>query len=110
MTAVWMPSAALTSMVGAGMTTASSAAREGAMAKAAIASAPMAAAQNDRRLNWLRDMVSSWGRRVGNSLERGPRFANRRRALVFPRYAGQTPSLPAVSHEFVIKNARNPRR
>ena len=43
-------------MAGAGMTTASSAASDGATTKAAIASAPMAAAQSDRRLNWLRDM------------------------------------------------------
>ena len=59
-TAVWMPPAGCTSAAGAGMITASSAAREGATANAAMASAPMAAAQSERRLNWLRDMVSSW--------------------------------------------------
>ena len=47
-------------MAGAGMTTASSAAREGATTKAVIASAPMAAAQSERRLNWLRDMGFLW--------------------------------------------------
>src|SRR5437763_6271618 len=78
MTAVWMPSAAFTSAIGAGMMTASSAAREGAMAKAAIASAPMAAAQSERRLNWLRGMVSSFGGGLEDSLERGQRFANHR--------------------------------
>jgi hypothetical protein len=57
------------------MTTASSAARKGAIAKAAIASAPMAAALSERRLNELRDMRFLLGRRMGDSLERQPRFA-----------------------------------
>jgi hypothetical protein len=39
------------------MITASSAARRGAIANAVIASAPMAAAQSERRLNGLWDMV-----------------------------------------------------
>jgi hypothetical protein len=43
------------------MMTASSAAREGAITKADIASAPMAAAQSERRLNGLRDMGFPWG-------------------------------------------------
>ncbi len=42
------------------MITASSAARSGAIAKAVIASAPIAAAQSERRLNWLRDMAGSF--------------------------------------------------
>ena len=101
-TAVWMPSAFM-SVAGAGMMTASSAAREGAMAKAAIASALSAAAHNERRLNWLRGMVSSWGRRVGGSLERGARFANQRGSPDVPRYAPGVTLLPASSHEFVNK-------
>src|SRR3981189_3745466 len=56
MTAVWMPSDAWVSVAGAGIITASSAACEGATANAATASAPMAAAQNEKRLNGLRDM------------------------------------------------------
>src|SRR5439155_24321863 len=74
MTAVWMPLAAVASAAGAGMITASSAAREGATANAAMASAPMAAAHSERRLNWRGDMVSS-GARVGGSLERERCFA-----------------------------------
>jgi len=51
MTAVWMPSEAWASAAGVGMMTAPSAARAGATASAVIASAPMAAAQSERRLN-----------------------------------------------------------
>ena len=49
------------------MTTASSAAREGVSAKAVIASAPIAAAQSERRLNGLRDIGFLWvkGDRIG---------------------------------------------
>src|SRR5947207_15786332 len=74
MTAVWMPLAGATSVAGAGMITASSAAREGAAANVAMASAPTAAAHSARRLEWLRDMVSSLGL-LERSLEREPRFA-----------------------------------
>jgi hypothetical protein len=51
------------------MITGSSAARDGATESAAIANAPMAAAQSERRRSWLRSMVSSWGGLEG-SLER----------------------------------------
>ncbi len=56
------------------MMTASSAAREGVAAKAATASAPMAAHRAKRR-NGRGDMVSSWGKWLEGSLERKPRFA-----------------------------------
>src|SRR5205085_9577234 len=102
-TAVWMPSAPMASTLGAGMITGSSAAREGAIATAAMASAPMAA-QSERRLNWLRIMGSSWGG-LECSLERGPRYAigwrsspilqdTRRRGICYD----------ASPHEFVNKN------
>ena len=52
MTRSGSPSDGCASIAGAGITTASSDANEGATLKAAIASAPMAAAQSDRRLNW----------------------------------------------------------
>ena len=71
-------------IAGGGMITASSAAREGATAKAAIASAPMAAAQSDRRLKWRRDMVSSCGL-VEGSLG-GTRVSQSLRASRCPRY------------------------
>src|SRR5665213_2352219 len=74
-TTVWMPSEAFTSTAGAGMTTASSAARSGATAKAAMASAPRAAAQSERRLNGLGDMRVPLGLGVEGSLERRPLFA-----------------------------------
>src|ERR1700730_15366106 len=86
-TAVWMPSAAWASTAGAGMITASSAAREGATANAVIASAPIAAAQSERRLNWLRDMglplrsglkgslVRQSPRAIGAGLPDVPRYA-----------------------------------
>src|SRR4029079_4205898 len=75
MTAVWMPFAAFTSVAGGGMMTASSEAREGELANAARASAPMAAAHSERRLNWRGALVSSWGKWVGGSLERAQCFA-----------------------------------
>src|SRR6478752_1581407 len=72
-TAVWTPSVARTSMAGAGMVTASAAAREGVAAKAAIVNA---AAQSDRRLNGLRDMAFLFGLGgLGSSLRRRSRFA-----------------------------------
>jgi len=48
-TAVWMPSDGWASTAGVGMITAFFRAREGATANAVIASAPIAAAQSERR-------------------------------------------------------------
>src|SRR5258707_15890909 len=73
MTAVWISLAAATSVAGVGMITASSEAREGATANAAMASAPTAAAHSERRLR-RGGMVSSSGLLEG-SLEREPCFA-----------------------------------
>src|SRR3982074_2144231 len=74
MTAVWMLLPGCASVAGAGMITASSEAREGPTANAAMASAPMAAAHSERRLKWRGDMIFSSGLLEG-SLEREPRFA-----------------------------------
>src|SRR5262249_29644484 len=60
-TAVCKPSDARASTAGGGITTASSAARDGAEAKANAASAPIAAAQNERRLSVVWRMGSSPG-------------------------------------------------
>src|ERR1700712_3661579 len=105
MTAVWIPPAACASAAGAGMTTASAAASEGATANAAMASVPMAAAQSERRLNRRGDMVSSWASGLGGSLEREPCFAI---GTVLPdasRYGQWRILLRPGSHEFVNKTA-----
>src|SRR5215472_12078885 len=54
-----MPSPVCASAAGGGIFTASSAARDGMMAKAAMASAPMAAAESAMRLNGFRRMERS---------------------------------------------------
>src|SRR5206468_5402831 len=86
------------------MMTASSEAREGLMATAAIASAPMAAAPSDRRLRWRGDMVSSFGNGWGQS-RAGSVFRNRLRAFRCPRYGAGCGLLRLVPHEFVNKTA-----
>ena len=69
------------------MITASSAARDGLMAKAAMASAPMAAAHSERRLNWRGDMVSSFGAMGWGQSRAGAAFRNRHAARPdAPRY------------------------
>src|SRR5260370_41851913 len=98
-----MPPAACASVAGAGMITASSAAREGATANAAMASAPIAAAQSERRLNERGDMVSSCGKRVGRQFRTGTGFRNRRVLLRCPRYARRRILLRLESHGFVNK-------
>src|SRR5436853_5298539 len=106
-----MPSASLASTVGAGMITASSAARDGAMARAATASAPMAAAQSVRRLNGLRGMVSSYGAGLEGSLERRPRGAIGWQSSGVPQDTrGHGSCYDAAPHEFVNKSGQNPRR
>src|ERR1017187_6278310 len=86
--------------------TASSAASEGATTKAAIASAPMAAAQSERRLNWLRDMGFLLGLDgLKRSLERQPPFAIGAGLPDVPRYAMGPVLLPPRAHEFVNKSA-----
>src|SRR5258708_40121080 len=78
MTAVWMPFDACASTAGAGMMTASSDARDGATSKVEIASAPIAAAQSDRRLNGWRDMGLPLGKsavRIDSRLEGRLQFA-----------------------------------
>src|SRR5215813_10660124 len=107
-TAVCRPSAACTSALGAGMTTASSAAREGTATKAAIASAPMAAAQSDRRLNWV--MESSFGLGVefwGQFSARGACFTMSAALFVYPSYGTQGDLLRCRRHESVNKIADN---
>src|SRR4249919_3495677 len=90
------------------MITASSAAREGTTSNAEIASAPMAAAQSERRLNGLRNMglplllSELWALRMKVSLERQRRFAIGLPPDV-PRYAAKPLLLPRAAHEFVSK-------
>src|SRR6185369_9507010 len=96
------PSAACTSTAGGGMMTASSEAREGLMAAAAMASAPMAAAHSDRRLRWRGDMVSSWAMGWGQ-FRAGAAFRNWLRASRCPRYGAGCGLLRRAPHEFVIK-------
>jgi hypothetical protein len=80
------------------------------MAKATRANAPMAAAQSERRLNWLRGMVSSYGAGLEGSLERGPRFAIGWRPSGIPQDTRRRGSCyEAKPHEFVNKSSRNPR-
>src|SRR5690349_5334839 len=64
-----MPSPPCMSAAGGGIFTASSAARDGMTAKAAIASAPMAAAPSAKRLNGLLRMVCPRGSGVGANLK-----------------------------------------
>src|SRR5216684_5371411 len=104
-TTVWMPSAALASMAGAGITTASSAASDGAIATADMASAPRAAAQSARRLNWLRDIGFPLGGWMG-SLGRWPLFAIGAGLPDVPKYAAGRHLLPPDGHEFVNKSRR----
>jgi hypothetical protein len=71
----------------------------------------MAAAQSERRLNWLRDMVSSYGAGLEGSLEPGPRRAIT--GAVFQRTHDtrwQPARYKTAPHEFVNKIGRNPRR
>ena len=49
-----------------------------------------------------RDMDSSWGKLIDGSLEREPRFANRRPART-PRYAAGPRCYSRTAHEFVNK-------
>src|SRR5216683_8174426 len=103
-TAVWMPSDGWASAAGAGTITASSAAREGAIAKAAIASAPTAAAQSERRLNWLRDMGASSGvAGFGSNLGGSHRSQSQAALPDAPRYAARPALLQRDAHEFVNK-------
>src|SRR6476659_8433886 len=97
-----MPSAACTSTAGAGMMTASSEARDGLMATAAMASAPMAAAHSDRRLKWRGDMVSSFGNGWGQS-RAGSAFRNRLNSFRCTRYGVGGGLLRRAPHEFVNK-------
>src|SRR5262245_4023820 len=99
-----MPSAVCTSTAGGGMMTASSAAREGLTATAAMASAPTAAAHSDRRLIWRGDMVSSFGNGWGQS-RAGSAFRNWLRAVRCPRYGAACGLLRPAPHEFVNKAA-----
>src|ERR1700732_3481462 len=96
------------------MITASSPAREGATAKAVIASAPRAAAQSERRLNWLRVMggfllgLASWAQRIWGSAEelhfRAAAADRNRPSACSARYAARRGLLQPVTHEFVSKN------
>src|SRR5512147_1815830 len=86
------------------MMTASSEAREGLMATAAMASAPMAAAHSDRRLRWRGDMVSSFGNGWGQS-RAGSAFRNWLNSLRCPRYGVASGLLQPAPHEFVNKTA-----
>ena len=86
------------------MITASSAAREGAIANAVIASAPMAAAQSERRLNWLRDMgLPLGGQRIERQSRAGAAVRNRLGPPDVPRYAARRVLLQRDAHEFVNK-------
>src|ERR1700676_3968621 len=88
------------------MITASSAARNGATANAVIASAPMAAAQSERRLNRLRDMRFPLGLGgLDGSLGRGPGLAIGAGLSNVPRYAAARALLPPDAHEFVNKTS-----
>ena len=104
-----MPSAAAASAAGGGMITASSAAREGGDGKAAMASAPMAAAHSERRLNGLRDMViSSLGRASGltRSVGRGAALSTIAfAALHTDRYGRRPQMLRLEGHDCVNKMA-----
>src|SRR5258708_1271721 len=107
MTAVWMPFDACASTAGAGMMTASSDARDGATSKVEIPSAPIAAAQSDRRLNGWRDMGLPLGKsdvRIDSSLEGRLRFAIGAAHPVASRYAPRFGLLQSGAHEFVNKN------
>src|SRR4051794_21064176 len=92
------------------MITASSAAREGPARKAGRASAPIAAAQSERRLNWLRDMGLPLVSGFDGSLERKLRFAIGAALSDPPRYAAGGELLRCDAHEFVNKNRANARR
>src|SRR6202051_1915631 len=97
-------------MAGAGITTASSAASDGAIATADMASAPRAAAQSARRLNWLRDIGFPLGGWMG-SLGRWPPFAIGAGRPDIARYAVGRHLLPRDGHEFVnILRRSNSRR
>src|ERR1700686_519844 len=106
-TAVWIPTDAWASTAGAGIITASSAAREGAIANAPITSAPIAAAQSERRLNWLRDMGASSGvAGFGSSFGRKRRSQSLAALPDAPRYAARRALLQRDAHEFVNKTER----
>src|SRR3954468_11868716 len=84
------------------MITASSAACEGATANAVIASAPMAAAQSERRLKRLRDM----GFPLGRGLRRLRAAATRKLVGLparCPKIRGGRGVVTADGHEFVNK-------
>src|SRR5438132_729776 len=90
------------------MTRASSAARKGAAMKAVIATAPIAAAQSEKRLNWLRRMTGPLG--LGDSgnwgsLGWGPDFAIGAGLPDVPRYAAAGVLLRPNGHEFVNKSS-----
>src|ERR1700692_4686838 len=93
-------------MAGAGITTASSAASDGAIATADMASAPRAAAQSARRLNWIRDIGFPLGGWMG-SLGRWPLFAIGAGLPDVPKYAAGRHLLPPDGHEFVNKSRRS---
>src|SRR5688500_1992636 len=82
------------------MITASSEARAGLMANAAMASAPMAAAHSDRRLRWRGDMASSFGNGWGQS-RAGSAFRNWLKAFRCLRYGPGRGLLRPAPHEFV---------
>ena len=86
------------------MMTASYEARDGLVATAAMASAPMAAAHSDRRLRWRGDMVSSFGNGWGQS-RAGSAFRNWLRASRCPRYGAGGRLLRRAPHEFVNKTS-----
>jgi hypothetical protein len=72
-----------------------------------IASAPIAAAPSERRLNWLRDMGFLLGKRgFDGSLERQSPFAIGVGLPDVPRYAVERALLPPRAHEFVNKSVR----
>ena len=87
------------------MTTASSAASDGTIAKADIASAPRAAAPSARRLKGLRDIWFPLG--WMGSLGRWPPFAIGAGLPDIPRYGVEQHLLPRAGHEFVNKSHRS---
>src|SRR5260370_24388902 len=85
------------------MIMASSAANEGGARKTVIASAPIAEAQSERRLNWLRDMGLPLRGGLKGSLERQSPGAIGAGLPDVPRYAAGRVLLPPDGHEFVNK-------
>src|SRR5216683_3886499 len=89
------------------MTTASSAASKGAATKAVIASAPMAAAQSEKRLMGLRRITGPLGlgdSRIWRHFRAAAELPDRCRPAHAPRYAAERALLRPSRHEFVTKS------